>query len=332
MTADPIHIESEHVRGVVYRTAAVFTDVEFRLPSGRWIRPLAPVQWPYISDADVPGHLRRLSGEFFCLPFGGVGDIRDPAPGWERLADPPVDVPMHGPAADADWDIVDHRKDHVTLALVYPEDHVVRRVERRITLSAHAPRAEIEVRIEARRSGRFPAAFHPILRLPDAPQGLTIAADFAQGFTYPGVIEPDRMAAEPGRRFATLSDVPKRRGGTVDLARLPLGPRTEDVALMAGMRGPVRANFEAEGFTVEIDWSRDLLPHCLMWIHDRGLDAKPWNGRYRGLGVEPLAAAFDGSWNLSAGSNPLSAQGYATSIGVEPGEPVVLNCAISVAP
>jgi hypothetical protein len=330
MISEPVALESPHVRARVYRTAALFTDVAFRLSSGRWVEPLAKPPWPDDPDPEIPGHLRRLGGEFFCLPFGGGAAARDPLPGWEALAAGPIDLPMHGPAANADWKIVEARSDSAILALEYPESSAVRRIERRIRLASDKPEAQVAVRIEARGPARLPAAFHPILKLPDKPGGLAIDAAFACGFTYPGVIEPNRMASEPGRRFGALTGVPGRHGGSVDLSRLPLGPPMEDVVLLAGVTGPVRAEFIDEGFILEIDWSRDALPSCMLWIHDRGLDDKPWGGHYRGLGVEPLAAAFDGPVSLSAGSNPLASEGWSTAIEIAPDQPAEMSLTLRV--
>lgn len=330
MISDPVELKSPCARALVYRTAALFSNVGFRLPSGRWVEPFAKPPWPDDCDPEVPGHLRRLGGEFFCLPFGGGGGTRDPLPGWEALAAVPADSPMHGPAANADWDIVEARPDCAILALEYPETSPVRRVERETRLARDKPEAQVTLRIEARRPGRLPAAFHPILRLPDKPRELAIEASFSRGFTYPGVIEPDRMATEPGRRFQALAEVPRRHGGVVDLSLLPLGPPTEDVVLLAGMAGPIRAEFIDEGFALEIDWDREALPHCMLWIHDRGLDGKPWSGRYRGLGVEPLAAAFDGPVSLSAGHNPLAQEGFGTAISLAPGQPTEIGLTLKV--
>ncbi len=44
----------------------------------------------------------------------------------------------------------------------------------------------------------------------------------------------------------------------------------------------------------------------MLWISDRALQEAPWNGRYRGLGVEPVAAAFDFGEAASAGPNPIA--------------------------
>jgi hypothetical protein len=138
------------------------------------------------------------------------------------------------------------------------------------------------------------------------------------------------MACQPGHNFKALSNVPGRFGGMVDLRRLPLGRETEDVVMLAGMRGPLQAHFTGEGFAVRLDWNRALLPHCLLWIHDRGLDSEPWNGSYRGLGIEPAAAAFDGPWDFSAGSNPLNAVGFATSVLLNPDLPLEFRCSLSL--
>ena len=76
--------------------------------------------------------------------------------------------------------------------------------------------------------------------------------------------------------------------------------------------------------------NREHLPHCMIWVHDRATDSEPWAGQYRGIVLEPMAAAFDGPWDLSTKSNPLNARGYPAAIGLEPNAPTKLNCSISV--
>jgi hypothetical protein len=237
---------------------------------------------------------------------------------------------MHGPAANDDWAVVEYCGNAATLALDGPLESPVERLERRIALAPDRPRVDIAVSIEMRRPARLPIAFHPILRLPENPHTLHLDADFALGLTYPGIIEPDRMVCEPGKTFTSLARLPGRSGDTVNLLSIPLGPRMEDVVMLAGVREPVRARFIEEGFELEIDWSRTLLPHCMAWIHDRGLDPHPWEGRFRGLGLEPMASAFDGPWELSVGPNPLNALGFATSLLLPAKRPTELHCSLTV--
>lgn len=329
--SDAVHIETAHGRGTVYPTAALFTDIEFKLPSGRWVQPMATAPWGEALDPAIPGHLRRLGGEFFCLPFGGGGTVRDPVTGWESLTTAAPNEPMHGPAANQDWQIIARDKDSVRLSLDLPEEYLVSRIERYIRLDTSKPSARVSITLEIRRDGLLPVAFHPILRLPENRSQLVLSASFAQGFTYPALIEPDRMACEPGQTFTNLERVPKRRGGSVDLSRLPLGQRVDDVVLLAGMKTPLRGTFLDDGFEVTVDWPRNLLPHCLVWIHDRGIDVPPWNGTYRGIGIEPLAAAFDAPWAISTGDNPLTKAGFPTALEVFKSRPVELFCDLSVA-
>ena len=69
----------------------------------------------------------------------------------------------------------------------------------------------------------------------------------------------------------------------------------------------------------------------MVWIHDRGIDVPPWNGTYRGIGIEPLASAFDAPWALSTAENPLAEAGFPTALAVSAGQPVELYCELSVA-
>ena len=330
MSSDPIFLQSAKVRANVYRTGALLTDVAFLLGHGQWVQPLATPTWQDTPEQGRLGHMRRLGGEFFCLPFGGSGMVNQPTEGWEDFIALPANPVLHGPCANEDWSVIASEHNEVTLQLHFPQDHAIQFVERRIKLSEAQSRIDIEIQINARRSALVPAAFHPILRLPEIAGELTIEAEFSLGLTYPGIIESDRMVAEPAREFRALAQVPRRHGGTVDLGRLPLGPAIEDVVLMAGMRTPVRANFTREGFCVVLDWNREQLPHCMVWIHDRGIDSEPWAGQYRGVGLEPMAAAFDGPWDLSTKSNPLNAKGYTTAIKLEPNAATRLSCSISV--
>jgi hypothetical protein len=331
MTGDPVSLESAHGRARVYPTGALLTEVSLKLGDGRWVTPLAEAPWAGVPQPpEIPPHLHRLGGEFFCLPFGGGGTAVDPAPGYEAIAAGPVDCPLHGPAANATWEIVAHDPSSVTLALDLPQPFAVARLLRTIRIAADAPAIESRVLVQARRKARVPAAFHPILRLPQTPRALQTEAGFAQGLTYPATLVPDRMLSRPGARFAALDRIPGRHGGMADLSLVPPGGIVEDVVLMAGMHGPVRAHFRDEAFALVIDWSREHLPHCMLWLHDRALEDPPWCGRFRGLGVEPMAACFDGPWGLSVGDNPLEREGYSTALNVDPSQDIEVWCRLSV--
>lgn len=81
-----------------------------------------------------------------------------------------------------------------------------------------------------------------------------------------------------------------------------------------------------------LDWDRDILPSLMLWISDRGAEDPPFNGRYRGLGVEPLAAAFDLADAISTAPNPLNRRGLRTAVEITPQAPVCINYSVTAAP
>ncbi len=329
--SDAVLLTAAHGRAVVQPTCGQLTELALRAPDGRWIRPLAVPPWPAEGhESSVPPHLHRLGGEFFCLPFGGAGELRNPTPGWEGFARP-SDTPLHGRAANDPWEVIESTGHAVTLALQMPEPSPVSRLIRRIHLDEFCPRVAISVTIEPRRDGRVPAAFHPIFRLPLEPGGLRIDADFDCGFTSPGTLTPNLMVTKPGMRFDKLDAVPSRHREACDLSRLPFSQPIEDVVLMAGVTRPIRISFADDDTALVLDWSRAHLPHCMLWLHDRAIASPPWGNRFRGLGLEPLAAAFDGPWQLSAGANPLTAAGYVTAVPLQAGRHVMLALSLTLA-
>lgn len=332
MPEKPIDLETPCVRANVYPVGGLLTEAEFCLPDGRWVKPLAEAPWAgeALPD-DTPGHLLRLGGEFFCLPFGGCGPSHDAVPDYEAMFEEPFDQPTHGPAGNAAWTVGAVTENSVTLTLDLAEPHAVARIERIITLGADRPEIRFDMCVTARRKERVPMAFHPILRLPERARALKIDAEFAAGFNYPGIHPHRRTLAAPGGRFDRLDAVPGHGGRTENFAALPPGPFVEDNILLAGMHGPVTASFLDEGFRLVTDWDRMRLPHAMLWLQDRATDDPPWNGSYRGLGIEPMAACFDGPWRVSAGENPLTRMGYRTAVEVAPERATTLWCTLSVA-
>ena len=57
---------------------------------------------------------------------------------------------------------------------------------------------------------------------------------------------------------------------------------------------------------------------------------RPWSGRNRALGLEPITGAFDYGAAVSAAPNPLAARGAATTVHIEPGQEVVMRHRVTV--
>lgn len=307
-----------HGEAVVLSTAAVLADCRFDLPKGPF-RPFARAPWMgTVTDPAIIGHLRELGGDFVCVPFGSGPDHPIGPPEWANLIVDPPFRPIHGAAGDAEWELVEQSDGSVKLALDYPAESIVARLERTVRGVNGAPVLQSKLRIVPRASGRLSVGLHPILRLPEALGRLHLSADFDFGLIHPRHAQPGDVM-----EFDSLDAVPLG-GRTIDLSHVPVGLPNVCVQL-CGMRGPLRAAFLDEGAGIELDWTRDTLRSLQIWCTDRGIDGPPWHGAYRGIGVEPIASAFDLNTALSSRDNPISMRGVETSVSLEAGIPVEIE-------
>lgn len=292
---------------------------------GGLVHPFAHATWASDPTRDRPAHIDVLGGEFVAVPFGSAGRPSALAAGWpSEPAEPPE--PPHGFAADADWLIEDRSARIVVLGREHPDDHPIRHLRRTVALRPDGSGIDFSLRIRVRRPIRLPVGIHPIFRLPIRPFSLRIEAMFKEGHTYPGAVPPGSGVATPDRRFNNLTAVPAG-GSTADLSRLPLEQPVEDLLLLTDVTAPIRL-VDDDGTGVELDWDRGTLPSVLLWISDRALGGDPWEHSYRGLGVEPIAAAFDLHPSISTRSNPLTAAGIPTSLALSPKQDLVVRSSI----
>ncbi|KKB80337.1 hypothetical protein VW35_08045 [Devosia soli] len=311
-----------HGEAVVLSTAAVLADCRFDLPAGAF-HPFARAPWMgTVDDPNIIGHLRELGGDFVCVPFG-AGPAEPIGPrAWADLMTEPPPVPIHGPAGDAEWSIVEQTESSITLGLDYPENHLVRRLERTVSGHEGSPVLESELTIYPRRSGSISVGLHPILRLPEAPGRLELKADFEFGLVHPRLVGDGES-----QEFAGLDSVPSS-DSSVDLSHLPLEMANFSVQL-CGMTGPLRAIFLDQAMGIELDWDRAILPSLQIWYTDCGIDGAPWHGQYRGVGVEPIASAFDLNTAVSTQPNPINRRGVPTAVALNAGVPVHIRHRVS---
>ena len=321
-----IALSAPKVRAEVSPTAAMLVDATFII-DGREVHPFAKAPW--IGDPDVAafsGHERVLGGEFVGVPFGSAGRPEGVVPEWVGLIPKLAPSPPHGSAGDLDWAIADQHPDRVRLTLAAPGGLAL---QRRIRLDENEPCIHLELEITAATDRRIAVGLHPILRLPEQPRVLSLDVPFTQGWTYPGVVPPGVGATRPWAVFTDLASAPGH-DGDVDLSRLPLGGPIEDLVLLSGITGPVRAHYTDDHTVVTLDWDRAILPSLLMWISDRALVDPPWSGRYRGLGLEAVAAAFDLPNSVSTADTPLSRAGVCTSVELAAGVPLTIRSSVAV--
>lgn len=283
--------------------SGALVELTFDLGGGRTCRPLAAPPWG--PPPDLPGdppapHLTVLGGEWPCVPFG-------------RSSADPV---KHGYGTDHHWQLVRHDATGARLAIDYPADHPVARLERTVALSDSAPRVELSLTVHARRPARVPMGLHPILALPASAGALRLRPG-AHGSvrTAPAALAPAASRLQPDQEIGPDGIARLKPGDTICLWDQP-GPEGEDLVLIRDCGGTLVAENRAEGFATRLTWDAAALPHLLLWIANPGLGQEPRLPGFRGLGVEPVAAFFD--------NTPDGPEGAA----LEPGRPLTIRYAI----
>jgi hypothetical protein len=323
-----ITIGSDFVAASILLEGGILWEPRFRLADDSWVAPLAMAPWAY-EGASAPSsgdlaYIRKLGGAFLGLPFGGRA-IETEVGGWAIAAG---EAPLHGLCATARWQIADQKADRATIVLDFPAESAIASVEQAFVCAANCARIDVTVTIQARSAEALAIGYHPILRLPEEPGTLELRADFGCGYTAPMANGAARTLH--GVPFGRLAEVPAKASGPIDLSRLPTGDTGEELLLLGRVTGPVIARYHDAGYDLMLDWDRAVLPNCLIWYHDRAAEAPPWHGRFRGIGIEPCASAFDFSAATSRGPNPLTAAGEKTSIALSPEAPTSITCSMTV--
>jgi len=310
-------------RSETHALGGMTAPVEFRMPAGQVFSPLLVAPWAGEPVAGhIPGHLKNLRGVFPCLPFGVSEVPIEAEDAWRRLVRHGVVNPQHGPGANGLWKLAANDGSGLQIVFEHSKSYAVARSLQFIRLDPLGPAIDFLFTAEARREVSLPFGQHVLLRWPDAPARITLdPAPFAFGLTYPGALVMDHSAISPGRCFARLSEVPALHSGSIDLSRPGLQSPAEDLIMLCGMEGRFDIAYPDEGFGLRILWDGTVLPSCLVWFSRGGLQEAPWQGRYAGIGIEPIAAAFDFLPGVSLSQNPVNARGIATAVRFQRGKP-----------
>lgn len=328
-----LHISTAMAKASIHLRGGVLTELRFRAANNRWIAPLAECPWSAqeAEAVNAPGHLHRLGGTFLCFPYGGGGWPQRRAESWSDGALDGQDSPYHGPAANDLWSCREHVSDRADLEMELPEEIGGGNVTLRITLSHTEPKLRMEATFVPSSAVSLPVGFHPILALPEQPGSLRIHAEFEQGWVHPVSMGDSESRPVPGSSFNDLAAIAAQGGTTTRRDRLPIedGAGQEDVLQLLNVASPIVINVSAD-YTVLLAWDTNALPDVEVWHHDRALDTHPWKRRFRGLGIEPLAAPFDARWAAAGGPNPLTGRSKRTHLALEAGTPKTIWHEISL--
>ena len=303
----------------------------FVLDGGRQVAPFQVAPWATEPvDAEVPGILKRLRGEWPCVPFGSDAD-RAPAGGWPgSVAAPTVDPFPHGYSSNHEWRFEVGEAGSIVLAIDYPEDHPVRALKRTVTPDPNASALDFELEIDVRRDCVLPIGLHPSFRLPvkAGAMRIEVGSDVA-GMTFPGPVDASSIVRQ-GELLEPWHDVPLLAGGRLDVRQVPLPQATEEVLQLLEMPGRAALWNTAEGYRVKLTWEAEHFPSALLWFSNRGRQFAPWNGRHLALGLEPVCSAFDLGQLVSSADNPISRRGTPTARTFRAGERFVTRYRIEV--
>jgi hypothetical protein len=303
-----VALDWSHGRAEVWPLSGALHHLEFDLPGRRRVRPLAEAPWQNdratTDDKGIPAHLRFLGGEWPCVPFG------------KTETDPMV----HGYGTDNCWHL-EKDGDRVVASVDYPDRHPVAGLRRTVRGVPGEPRIEMTLEVHARRDCTLPIGLHPILALGEPGETVRIEGAYKYGETFPVMFEPGVSKLAAGPRFESVDALPLAAGGAVSFGDL-LQQTTEEAFQLFGTDGAMRVVYPGSGHTVCLTWDSVAYPTCLFWISTGGRKNAPWNGRFRGFGVEPLDARFAADGVIIGGRRFAAGETWTTHYGIGAEAPI----------
>ncbi|MCY0152529.1 hypothetical protein OEG86_10120 [Hoeflea alexandrii] len=288
---------------------------ELKIRDGnRILSPLHRAPWVDDPEADFPPdtltNVRRLSGDFFCAPFGR-NDIEE--------------GPPHGWSANSAWDHIETTRQENRLTAVFRLQRKVMGaiVEKRISLIAGHPFIYQEHSLTGG-EGAVSVAHHVMVHMAGGGDLAISPKRLAQ--TLPEPLETDpargRSLLAAGTETADLACFPLADGGA-DLTAYPLGDAHEDFAALVERPGHslgwsvVSRKLECD--RVIVLKRPDTLPLTMLWMSNGGRHYAPWSSRHTGvLGIEDARASPLGHAD-SCRENSLNQRGIATAFQLEEG-------------
>jgi hypothetical protein len=316
-------LQWEHGSAEVQALGGMLGPVTFRLGEERELDVMHVAPWAGMTRASaLPGLMRRLRGEWPCIPFGRTDLPPDLPPGWQPRDS--GDAWPHGYAANHRWHCRSATPARVHLAIDYPPDSPVACIERVIQADSATPALDISLTVHARRSCRLPAGLHPTFRLPPAPGRVRVLLGEHEGiFSYPASPAGAVSRLMPDARSDELARV-AGVDGPLDLSRLPLGVAGEELLQIKDLHGraeraPFALHYLDYDACVGLWWDTAELPDLMLWISNGGRIHFPWMSRHLALGAEPVNSLFDlGRVASAPQGHPLASR---AGIALDPAQP-----------
>jgi hypothetical protein len=325
------HIASSTVEAFVTERGGHVAPVTFDRRN-RKIRPYSIAPWTAErTDPSLEPILKVLRGDFFCLPFGANAT---PFRG-ERH-------PIHGETANAKWTLtsLERRNGRAQLHLSLRSKIRKGRVDKFITL-VDGHDAIYSRHVVSGMSGRMCFGHHAMLKFPPQPgSGIVSTSAFVYGQVFPGKFESPAQGGytflKPGATFDSLERVPAMTGELADLTRYPARHGWEDLVMIVNDAltplAWVAVAFPRQRYVWFALKDPRILRNTVFWFSNAGRHYPPWNGRHRCvMGLEDVTANFHYGLAQSVRNNPLSEQGFPTSVELSASRPLTVSYIMAVA-
>lgn len=283
----------------------MINNFEITSPSGQKLRPLHTAPWASPPKEDFPDIAlveQKLSGDFFCAPFGGNGD-----------------EPIHGKTANGRWlkaaQLDDNAHSSGTgRSFSYKLEDTVNgaSVTKTFALYAGHPILYQSHRFDGG-LGHLPIGHHAMIYVPG---GVTLSFSKKQLAGTPGQApEPDRARGKSHLKYPqTVHDsthLKTHSNDTIDFATYPFAQDHEDLVIMAEQAnvqlGWTAALAAQDGFLFFAIKDAIALPETLLWMSNGGRNYAPWLGRHRHvLGIEEVSTTchHNGVFSSASGLSP----------------------------
>ncbi|MCW5936446.1 MAG: hypothetical protein KIT11_03965 [Fimbriimonadaceae bacterium] len=313
-------INSKTASGWVTEKGAMLGPVEFEV-EGQKVSPFLVAPWAEEDATGIPEVVQALRGDFFAMPFGGIGD--------PYLGE---DHPRHGETGNKAWTLDAASDDRLELVL----DGKIRpwRAHRSIRLVGNTVYQRTAV---FGLSGPISYGSHALLSC--ATVGNLSTSPFRLGQVCPAGEDPARGGysfLEPGSTFAQLERVEGITGEMLDLTTVP-GREGYDDRIQLGSPaedgiGWTACAFPEQGFLYFQIKDLSVLPSTVVGFTNGGRHYPPFSGRFkRVLALCETMAYFDFGLRGSVVPNLFQQRGVPTFADIDPSKPLVVSLVSGVA-
>lgn len=278
---------------------------------GRAIAPFHRVPWAdeALPDVVMPPHLRRMSMDFFCAPFG-PNDIDE--------------APYHGWPGNSAWSLIEEVRlpDGCRASFRLGRTVLGATLTKTLTVRDGHP---FLYQAHAFTGGRgsLPLGHHAMVHFPS--EGLLSFSDKRRAETGNTQLEGDPIRGRSILRYPADGSpraFPCLDGTTVDLLHYPLAEQHDDLVVLvenpANQLGWSAAVRPSEGDMALVLKSPLALPITILWYSNGGRFYPPWSNRHVGvLGIEEACSGFADGHRASIGPNALNRRGTPTCVELE---------------